>query len=899
MSSPIPSTPHPLPSADFRPLVLLSRCLVSAAPSASSAGVPAPADLISEDQFFNQSFGDGDALGAAPTEEKNGVEPHANADGGGATSNHSDAVKETTKTATAAPVVRKPRDDAVTFSSFDVRDEDEADIRHALIYGDFTSAVQRCLQTGRLADAIIFSSFGPTNLWEETRAHYFAVHPHPFIRQVMKSVSSSNLEELVATSNFIASDASPATSSSWKETLAILITYTTTDRYRALVNQLAERLEGAGHSLPALICYMCSSNVDKSVDLFSRQVTEQADPIVQLHTAMEKVAVFAQATSAHLQQPPSPSLSLKYSEYATLLASQGFIVGAWNYLRVSNPSGTDPASGVLLDRLYHASYASDQPIQQQPPAFPFHPIANVGIDATLAQVENAYEGHKRSRDALVQATQQHAHTQQSHFPPHQSASTGGPTAGASAGWGGGAQPPAPHNHLGSAGQAHPPTPYPPQVFNPGAPAQGSHHSTQPYPAQPYPPRPGQPLPPQSQPSHPPSTSQPPYPGQPRPPQQSFNAQPSYSQPPQPGYPQNPPQPAQPQYSQPQMGHSGPGGPPSQYPPPSTPAYPPQPTAPPASMPPTRLPPQQPQPPPQPLQGQGGYPPQQGGAYHPQPQPGGVYQPGGGRPSAPPPSTPAYPPNPHAPVTHSYHPQLSHPAPPSHQPQPPQPGQPHLPSQPQQQPPYDPYGQAQPQPPQHLSMPLNQPAAPSPPRVFNPSAQPSMPGAGPPATAPYPAPQSSAPYSAPQPSQSSPQHPMHPPTPAAAPAQAPPQAGTSAVPLSQLSFSPECQQLVGVLEGHYEQLTQKAAPTEQRKIADLHNRLLSLYQKLALPQSQSLSPSLLGELTALCQCVMAGDYNGCKRHHTALVKNDWTGNNEWILALKSFLDLWKKYLWVGR
>ena len=796
----------------------------------------------------------------------------------------------------------------MTFSSFDVFDDDEADIRHALIYGDFTSAVQRCLQTGRLADAIIFSSFGPPHLWEETRTHYFSVHPHPFIRHVMRNVSSSNLEEMVASSTLTAApSSSSASASSWKETLAILITYTTTDRYRSLVNQLAERLEAAGHALPALICYMCSSNVDKAVDLFSRQVTENADPVVQLHTAMEKIAVFAQATSAHLQQPPSPLLSLKYSEYATLLASQGFIVGAWNYLRVSNPSGTDPASAVLLDRLYHASYASDQPIQQQPPAFPFHPIANVGIDGALAQVENAYEMNKRQREALVHASQQHAHAQTHHTPqmhpqPHPSqhphpSHPQHPTPGYPPTPQQPQQPQQPTQQFGprptfppqqphpgytpgpTPGQVHPPTPYPAGVYNPSAAAQAPHLPSQPYATQPYAGRPGQPQ--QPQPLPPQQSGHPSHPHAPAPPQPGYGHGGQSAYPPQPGYPQPPPPqpqpPQQPQYpqhpthpQQGQMGHAGPGGPSHAapgYQQGGTPAYPPQPTAPPSTMPPPTRPmqpqTQAPQPPPQ-QQSQPGYPPQQG-VYHGQGQ-----QPSGG-----PGGYGSHPHQPQPPAQHPHYGQAqASPTGQQHPPMPP-PGQPHHPPQPQQQA-YDGYGQ-----PQHQQQPQQQPQpsmpqpppAPTQPRVFNPAAQAAQSAPPPTSTPAYPPAQ---PAALPQ------QHAVG--APAAAPAAS----------LSQLSFSPECQQLVSVLESHYEQLTSKAAPTEQRKIADLHNRLMSLYPKLALPQSQSLSPSLLGELSALCQCVMAGDYNGCKRHHTALVKNDWTGNNEWILALKSFLDLWRKY-----
>ena len=901
-------------------------------------------ELIPEDQFFNQDFGGSDALSGASAasvpvvaaEEKNGVEPYQDTVEG---VNHSATdSKEGKAASSAASAPGRPQlaHDELCFRSFSVGDDDESEIRHALIYGDFSSAVSRCLQTGRLADAIIFSSFGPASLWEETRSHYFAVHPHPFIRSVMKNVSSSQLEEMVAASSLSAAPASgpSSSSSSWKETLAMLITYTTTDRYRSLVNQLAERLEAAGQSLPALICFMCSSNVDRAVELFSRQSSggSPSSPTLQLHAAMEKIAVFAQATSAHLQ-PSTPLLSLKYAEYATLLAEQGFIVGAWNYLRVSNPSGSDPSSQLLLDRLYQASYATEQPIQQPPPPFPFHPVANVQVDAALPSVENQYEMSKRSRQMLVSHTQQPPQQQQQH--PHAQPTAGGgpggsqPSAhpGAYGTHGGQPQPQQPQQHTAQPGQfgmrapppqqqqqqpqyqqqaqpqyaqqqqqpqqppypgqpqqqpqyagAHPPTPYPPPVAGAAAsaygalahagqyggqqpphqqqgapppqqfpgqrPGPGSHPPPPSYPQQPYgapPPQQPQPTPgyPQSQPSQPPhpQQQQPPYPGQPQQQQQQ------YPQPPQP----QPHLPMQLQHQQQhpsppshpgQLPHHGAGGP-APYPP-------------------------QPQHPQQQQQQQQPYPPQQQQPMQPpqmpQPRTGQQQQPGYPQTASPALAPYGQPPQQHA----AQHPSMPSMPPPS------------TPAAPPQQA-YDGYGQHQ-----QTAAP---PATPSQPRIFNPA------GAHPPQTAT--AASVPSPYTAQPPA----------PLPPAAAAPPPPSSFSSAPPpsadLSSLSFAPEHQQLVSILESHYSQLAASAAPSDQRKIAELHHRLLSLYTKLALPQSASLSPSLTGELTAFCQALTQADYASCKRHHTNIVKNDWTGNNDWILALKSFLDLLKKYLWTAR
>ncbi len=208
-----------------------------------------------------------------------------------------------------------------------VEDTDEVFIRQALVFGDFKSAVQRCLATGRMADAIVFASFGPPPLWEETRAEYFRQHKSTFIKHIMKNVSNSTLDEMVVESDL----------NNWKETLAILITYTTTNKYRELVNLLGSRLEREGRNTPAVVCYICAHNVDKAIEMWTSQGKNESS-LLSLHHAVEKIAVLAHATHA-LQQGGSRLLSVKYSEYAAMLASQGNLVGAFNYLtRVATPN---------------------------------------------------------------------------------------------------------------------------------------------------------------------------------------------------------------------------------------------------------------------------------------------------------------------------------------------------------------------------------------------------------------------------------------------------------------------------------------------------------------------------------------------------------------------------------
>jgi len=274
-----------------------------------------------------------------------------------------------------------------------VEDADDRAIRQALVFGDFKTAVARCLASNRMADAIVFASFGPPQLWEETRAAYFNQHPMPFIRHTMKNVSNQTLDELIQESHL----------NNWRETLAVCITYTATDKYRELVNQLGDRLEQAGQNIPAVVCYICASNMDKAIEMWTSKIPTHisggdgdGSALLGLHDAIEKIAVFAQATNAHANKS-SNVLSIKYAEYAQMLASQGDLRGAYNYLsRVAVPN--DPASSVLLDRIFHADSESFLREQYPMPPFPF-PIERVDVDPTLAQTLHQMAQIKAQRQA--------------------------------------------------------------------------------------------------------------------------------------------------------------------------------------------------------------------------------------------------------------------------------------------------------------------------------------------------------------------------------------------------------------------------------------------------------------------------------------------------------------------
>jgi protein transport protein SEC31 len=80
---------------------------------------------------------------------------------------------------------------------------------------------------------------------------------------ITHSVVNRQLERLVSESDPRA----------WKETLAVLCTYATTDEFAPLCDALAARLRGPGNDeRSATLCYICAGNVDRTVQIWLEQV---------------------------------------------------------------------------------------------------------------------------------------------------------------------------------------------------------------------------------------------------------------------------------------------------------------------------------------------------------------------------------------------------------------------------------------------------------------------------------------------------------------------------------------------------------------------------------------------------------------------------------------------------
>ncbi|XP_009999129.1 PREDICTED: protein transport protein Sec31B [Chaetura pelagica] len=240
-----------------------------------------------------------------------------------------------------------------------VTEDTDGLISQALLLGNFEGAVELCMRAERFADAIILAIAGGENLLKETQKRYFAKRKTK-LSLLLSSIVQQNWQDIVCTCDL----------QSWKEALAILLTYSTHEDYTQLCDMLGARLESEGDASlcnDACLCYISSGNVERLVECWVKN-HETSSPLA-LQDLIEKVMVLSKSIEmlrGTAGPAPGPVLAERITQYASLLASQGCLAAAMNYLPSSSK---ELLIEQLRDRLFHAQ--GENVGDQQPPPFPF------------------------------------------------------------------------------------------------------------------------------------------------------------------------------------------------------------------------------------------------------------------------------------------------------------------------------------------------------------------------------------------------------------------------------------------------------------------------------------------------------------------------------------------------
>eukprot|EP00536_Pseudo-nitzschia_multiseries_P003977 jgi/Psemu1/253120/estExt_Genewise1Plus.C_630102 len=302
-------------------------------------------------------------------------------------------------------------------------------VKEALMVGNFEAAVDCCFRTGNLADALVLASCGGADLWAKTQERYFQSQSkrRPFL-SVVEAVIRSDLGPLVQNSDL----------GKWKETLAILSTYSKSEEFPSLCVALGDKLEAAGDHANASLCYMCALSLSKAVKYWRTELAKKNAKkgskmdLNALHEYAVKVAVFLQASGS--SENLAPEDEDLFSFYAEKLAEQGLLVTAAKYCR-----GDSPSSKILRDRLYRsrASHKCLAAMGGVAPEFPFS-VADVKQNQRAATATSTQPTSKRShgrKNRSASSTAAYSQTQQSYSQPQQQApAPAAPSTALAPGW---------------------------------------------------------------------------------------------------------------------------------------------------------------------------------------------------------------------------------------------------------------------------------------------------------------------------------------------------------------------------------------------------------------------------------------------------------------------------------
>ncbi|KAK9505402.1 hypothetical protein O3M35_009469 [Rhynocoris fuscipes] len=225
----------------------------------------------------------------------------------------------------------------------------------AILIGNIEDAINICLKEGTMADALILANAAGPEVLVKTQQKYFQKRGG-CLRYVLEALVKNDWTKVVSKSDL----------SSWKETLAIILTYANDESLPTLCQELGSRLEKAGeeYSSCADICFIASGHIAPLIHKKTSGITLNPDNIQDL---VELILVAQGALQARGQRLPIVGDVAKVmKEYVQLLAAEGDLETALEYINDSQ----DDSVVDLCDRIYyalgHKTMYHNQPPQRQP-----------------------------------------------------------------------------------------------------------------------------------------------------------------------------------------------------------------------------------------------------------------------------------------------------------------------------------------------------------------------------------------------------------------------------------------------------------------------------------------------------------------------------------------------------
>lgn len=237
--------------------------------------------------------------------------------------------------------------DAKSFSGKS-KEEMDAIIKRSVIVGDFKTAVEACLHVGRTADALVIAHAGGPEMWLNTQAEYLSRASLSAGSKIVGAIAGprSKMDEYIR-------ESAEEGKESWKEALAVILTYCPAEELSEACTALGQRLLLKKNYAAALFCFICGNNTRMAAIAWTRDPVPSsksismmmADRIERLVLLVQRVRLITAATmlaqgereigSVRALDEVSGSV---LCEYGALLSMQGEFSSAITYL-----SGLDPS----------------------------------------------------------------------------------------------------------------------------------------------------------------------------------------------------------------------------------------------------------------------------------------------------------------------------------------------------------------------------------------------------------------------------------------------------------------------------------------------------------------------------------------------------------------------------
>lgn len=235
-------------------------------------------------------------------------------------------------------------------------------ITEAVISGNIEAAIEICIQEKKFPEALIIASTGGIDLLTRTQSRYLDTQ-NTELSNIISALVNQDWLDLT----------SICTIDSWKEALVAALTHGD-GQYYELCAKLGERLENVDNihlAKNSVLCYICAGNLEKLVDCWLHlKKLEAGNPNLKLTTKdLQELVEVVMLLKKSLEirgnaVSPSGRLAEFLSEYAGLLAAQGALDTALEYIGPTEDSQLED----LRERLYYALGHKQQksaPVYQQ------------------------------------------------------------------------------------------------------------------------------------------------------------------------------------------------------------------------------------------------------------------------------------------------------------------------------------------------------------------------------------------------------------------------------------------------------------------------------------------------------------------------------------------------------